>query len=228
MAYDLFLFDFDDTLMDFAASERHAFTNALKAFDIHDGHTELLESYKTFSLALWARLERGEITRDVLRSERFRQTFEKHALSAPADEVGHKYLELLPEICEMIEGSEEICEYLSRRGKIGIITNGFLTVQKRRLAISPISRYVDFVLVSEECGFTKPDVRFFEHAAQMVPGFSKSKTLVVGDRLEADILGANGFGVASCWFNPKGAPLTGTAKPTYQIRKLEELKAIIP
>ena len=45
--------------------------------------------------------------------------------------------------------------------------------------------------------------------------------------LTADILGANMAGIPSCWFNPKGKPLTGDARPDYEIRRLEELKGIL-
>jgi 2-haloacid dehalogenase len=36
----------------------------------------------------------------------------------------------------------------------------------------------------------------------MARSFSAKETIVIGDRLDADIVGANRFGIESCWFNP--------------------------
>jgi FMN phosphatase YigB (HAD superfamily) len=109
---------------------------------------------------------------------------------------------------------------------VGIVTNGFEKVQTRRLHGSVLAPHIHFMIVSEQCGFTKPDVRFFDHTMKTAGLFQKSRTLVIGDRLETDIAGAHAFGVDSCWFNP--AQLSGhpTILPTYEIQQLSELYAI--
>jgi 2-haloacid dehalogenase len=228
MAYDLFLFDADETLFDFRASERRAFKQTLEEIGAVNGHPELFAYYQEVSLELWTGVEKGLFKKEFIRGERFNRLFAKHGIDADGEAAGHRYLELLPEKCELIDGAEEICGYLSSRGTIGIITNGFKVVQTERMKVAAISKYVMFMVVSEECGFTKPDVRFFEHTAKLVPGFSKERTLVIGDRLEADIQGAANFGVDACWFNPLGIPNGTPLKPKYEIRKLSDLRHLIP
>lgn len=226
MSYDLFLFDADDTLFDFGAGERDAFATTLAEFGWRESIDDLFRTYSSESLALWREVEQGKITKTFLKSERFRRTFAKHNVELPADKIGEAYLNVLSRGCVLIDHAVEICRYLSDRGRIGIITNGFELVQTRRLESSEIAPYVDFMVVSERCGYAKPDSRFFEYTAQQVEDFRKESTLVIGDRIETDIEGARAFGVDSCWFNPADK-LAGSVQPTYEIAHLSELREII-
>ena len=50
---------------------------------------------------------------------------------------------------------------------------------------------------------------------------------MVGDSLSSDIRGGAGFGLDTCWFNPAGKPNTSGLRPTYEIRNLLELPALL-
>jgi 2-haloacid dehalogenase len=227
MKYDLFLFDADDTLFDFKSCERHAFAETLKAHRVEIEFDSIFETYRLESAILWSELEQGKISKDFLKSERFRRTFAKHDVQLSADEVGETYLDLLPQTCVLVDHALEICQYLSEKGQIGIVTNGFEVVQTRRLAASVLTPYIKFMVVSEQCGFTKPDVRFFDFTARKIQNFRKETTLVIGDRLETDVAGAHGFGLDACWYNPTKLK-TSTVTPKYEISHLSELKMIVP
>lgn len=71
-----------------------------------------------------------------------------------------------------IDHAVEICEWLSKRGEICIVTNGIHSVQTERIKNSGIALYISFVSVSEECGYAKPDVRFCEYSLKMAAKFS--------------------------------------------------------
>lgn len=226
MKYDLFLFDADDTLFDFKSCERHAFAETLKVHNIDYEIDLIYETYRSESTILWGEVEQGKISKDFLKSERFRRTFAKHGLEFSANEVGDTYLDLLPQTCVLVDHAFEICQYLSEKGQIGIVTNGFEMVQTRRLAASALTPYIKFMVVSEQCGFIKPDVRFFDYTARQVKTFKKETTLVIGDRMETDIAGAHAFGLDSCWYNPTKMQ-SSTIIPTYEISHLSELKIIV-
>jgi 2-haloacid dehalogenase len=83
--------------------------------------------------------------------------------------------------------------------------------------------HISFVSTSEAAGFAKPDVRFFEHTALMAKPFSKCGAIVIGDRLEADIVGAMRYGIESCWFNPSRLANVSYATPTYEVANLRDL-----
>jgi 2-haloacid dehalogenase len=83
--------------------------------------------------------------------------------------------------------------------------------------------YISFVSTSEASGYAKPDVRFFEYASQMARSFSKPDSIIVGDRLDADILGANRYGIESCWFNPERVANESEAVPSYEVGSLHDI-----
>lgn len=225
-AYDLFLFDLDDTLLDFKASERLAFTRLLEDLGIVHA-ADMYANYRATNEALWGQLEQKKVTLEHLKIERFRKTFADHRIDIDPEHASARYLEMLGETVVLMDHAHETCEWLSQRGEIGIITNGIHAVQMSRIKSSSIAPYISFISVSEMCGHAKPEVRFFEHTAAMAKKFSKASTIIVGDRPDADIQGALHFGIDSCWFNPHKKPYTLSQAPTYEIAHLAELRTVI-
>ncbi len=183
MDYTLFLFDLDDTLLDFRASERLSFARTLASLGIEADTGPLYATYQQCNRALWDALEQGRIDQAFLKVERFRQLFLRHAIEADPARAAHTYLEWLPQTVVLTDGARAACD--------------------------------------------KPDVRFFEFAAAMAPDVGRARTVIIGDRLEADILGGNRFGIDSCWFNPQRAALSGEAVPTFQVAHLSELPGLL-
>jgi putative hydrolase of the HAD superfamily len=81
-----------------------------------------------------------------------------------------------------------------------IVTNGSTEVQERKIRRTGLDRYVADWVISEECGFRKPDPRIFKIAADRVR-MSLRGAWVVGDGPEADIGGAAALGVPSVWLH---------------------------
>ena len=225
MKYQLFLFDLDDTLLDFKASEKLSFFRTLEQLGIKEQQEALFKTYQVENQALWKMFEEAKTTKEHLKVERFRKTFLQHQVEVDPAKASLAYLDTLPETVVLIDHAVEICQQLSERGEIGIVTNGIEYVQERRIKNSAISPYLSFVAVSETCGHAKPDVRFFEYSVKMAKSFDKAKTLMVGDRLETDVQGAINFGIASCWFNPQ--KLKTELNPTYNVQTLKELQALL-
>jgi 2-haloacid dehalogenase len=223
MKYDLFLFDLDDTLLDFQESERLSFLLSLQSLGIKDGMDEVFKTYQVENRALWKMFEQNLTTKEHLKVERFRKTFNTHKLDIDPEQASNRYLETLPETVVLIDHAVELCQWISQRGELGIITNGIHQVQNQRIKNSKIAPYISFVSVSEECGFAKPDVRFFDYSTKMAKKFSKESTIVVGDRIEADIQGAHNYRIDACWFNPHGLPGQSHLAPKFHIKHLAEL-----
>ena len=202
MKHRLFLFDLDDTLLDFKASEQLSFARTLGALGAGDGVDALFPQYQAINLALWKRFETGAVSKDFLKVERFRRTFQQAGLDLDPHAASALYLESLSASVVLIDGALALCETLAGIGEVGVITNGVEQIQHRRIASAGLHHHLSFVATSEACGFAKPDSRFFDYAARMARAFAKHETVIVGDRLDADILGANRFGIEACWFNP--------------------------
>jgi YjjG family noncanonical pyrimidine nucleotidase len=225
--YDLFFFDLDDTLLDFRESERLSFDRALRGLGLSEGLPELFKRYQTENLALWRDLERGATTQALLKVERFRRSFAAHGIALDPELASARYLDELPEAVVLIDHAVEICEWLSHRGEIGIITNGIQSVQARRIQNSALAPFISFVAVSESSGYAKPDVRFFEYAAKLARKFAPASSLMVGDRFEADIVGAQAFGIDCCWYNPGRQTRPRHSPPQYEIGHLSELRPLL-
>jgi 2-haloacid dehalogenase len=225
MKYKLFLFDLDDTLLDFKASERLSFTRTMRELGLHAPGEALFPDYQAINLDLWKRFEAGTVSKDFLKVERFRKTFAAHGLALDAEAASRLYLESLSETVVLVDGALRLCEALAAHGEIGIITNGVDHIQRRRIASSGLGGHISFVATSEACGHAKPDSRFFEYTTRMARGFAREQTVIVGDRLDADILGANRYGIASCWFNPGKLANASEAQPTYEVHRLDEVRA---
>lgn len=226
MKYNLFLFDLDDTLLDFKESEKLSFFSSLRALGVESQLDEMFALYQVENATLWRLLEQGRTTKEHLKVERFRKVFEGFKVDVSPDEASHLYLSSLPESVVMMDYAKELLEYLHDKAEIGIITNGIAHVQTKRIDNSNIKDYLSFVSVSEDCGYAKPDSRFFEYTVSRAKSFDKSKTIIIGDRFDADIVGGHQFGIDTCWFNPKQTPSTSEITATYTISHLKEIEEI--
>ncbi len=224
MKYDFLLFDADDTLLDFKKSEDISFQIVLKKNRITGDYNSLIESYKTINNLLWAQHALGIVSKDFLKIERFRKFLEVNSLSADPVMMCDDYLNTLPDQVFLIEGTLDLLTSLHKKIPLIIVTNGIGVVQHQRLHNSGLKPFIDLMIVSEECGYSKPDVRIFQHTFNSLKiSHEKNKILMIGDKLETDILGANRIGIDSCWFNPDKNPNTTKITPTFEIQNLKDL-----
>ena len=227
MKHRLFLFDLDDTLLDFRASEHLSFQHTMQALGLSALPDGFFSQYQANNVALWRAFELGEVTKDFLKVERFRMTFLAHKLDLDPEQASDTYMASLANTVVLLDGAKQVCATLAAIGEVGIITNGVEHIQNQRIASSGLQDYISFVATSEACGHAKPDVRFFEYAAQMARPFTKDQAIIIGDRLDADILGANRYGIDSCWFNPERLANTSQAVPTFEVATLQEIPALL-
>jgi putative hydrolase of the HAD superfamily len=111
------------------------------------------------------------------------------------------------------------------RYKVGILTNGFTTLQRRKIQRYGLDRQVDFTLVSEEAGYHKPDKRLFWAALKLAGEVPPEQTLFVGDSLVADIQGAQEAGLTPIFMKPEKDSASPPGVVT--IQQLSELLALL-
>ena len=115
-------------------------------------------------------------------------------------DLSEDYIKHLPLHGNLFANTIEILSYLKPKYKLHIITNGFKEVQHAKLQSSNIQDFFIHVINSEEVGVKKPNPLIFEYAlnkAQVHP----HKSIMIGDNLEADILGAKNMGLHVLHFN---------------------------
>ncbi|MDD4973681.1 MAG: YjjG family noncanonical pyrimidine nucleotidase [Bacteriovorax sp.] len=228
MKYDLLLFDADDTLLDFKRSENISFQIILKKNGIIGDIEAFHESYKIINDLLWSQHAEGLVSKDFLKVERFRKFLEVNNLEADPIQLCDDYLETLPSQVFLIEGATELLKTLHGKIPLVIVTNGIGSVQHKRLLNSGLKPFIELMVISDECGFSKPDRRIFDYTFDLLNrSLLSSRTLMIGDRLETDILGARNIAMDSCWFNPDKFNNTTNISPTYEIQHIIDVLNIL-
>ena len=217
MKYKAVLLDADDTIFDFQASERSAFERTA----VHFGFPpELYPDYHRINDGLWKALERGEVTKERLRVQRYEMLAEEAGLNYDPRAVTEYYGECLAEGYFLIEGATQLLEALHGRMAVYLCTNGVSEVQRRRIAGTGIAPYLDGVFISEELGAEKPAKAFYDKVFEQIP-YEKSEVIALGDSPSSDIKGAHGYGIDSCIFRKE------SELATYRIKELKELLEVI-
>ena len=222
-----FLFlDLDDTILDFHKAERIALSKTIREFGVEPTE-EVLSRYHMINKWHWEQLEQGKLTRNEVLTGRFRTLFEELGVSADAEKMQAGYEKNLSIGHYFMPGAEEAVEYLSKRYKLYLASNGTAVVQKGRMTSANLYRFFQKSFVSEEIGHNKPSLAYFEAAFAQIPNFDKSKALMVGDSLSSDIKGGINAGIRTCWINPNHAPAHPEIHPDYEIEALHQLPALL-
>lgn len=205
MKYSVALVDLDDTLLDFGAASELSLAALLESYG-HSATPEKIALYKKINALCWHKFEMGEITRDRLSTLRFELFFKETGTHADPLEAHHRFLEGLANHPVLIPGAVEMCRRLSEMAELYIVTNGFAETQQRRLDLAGLSGFIRGRFTSQAIGFSKPDVRFFEAVFKAIGPEKKKEAIILGDSISSDIKGGFDFGIATCFYNPKGLP----------------------
>jgi putative hydrolase of the HAD superfamily len=90
--------------------------------------------------------------------------------------------------------------YLKPKYKLHIITNGFQEIQEKKLKNSGIYDYFSVFINADMAGVKKPNPLIFQLALEKA-NVQAEKAMMIGDSLEADILGAKAIGFHTLHFN---------------------------
>ena len=224
--YSVLFADADNTLFDFNRAEAHAFDIAMREFSITPDEA-LCARYHEINTGLWKALERGETTQPKLRIDRFRLLMEAYHFDIDPVAIATCYTDHLAKSAFLLPEALECVKRWSRKVPVYLVTNGISDVQRGRLACSKIKPYITDIVISQEVGTQKPDPKMMEAALAVAGHPDKREVLMLGDSLSSDILGAINAGMDSCYLNPKGTPNTSDIVPTYEIRSLREVDALL-
>jgi len=224
--YKTLLFDVDDTLLDFEATEKTAL-RLLFADQQMPFTPELEAQYKRINQGLWKAFEEGKIERDEVVNTRFSRLFRENGLEVDGALLEKRYRGFLDEGHQLIEGAYELIMALQHHFDLYIVTNGVSRTQDKRLRDAGLHPFFIDIFVSEDTGYQKPMKEYFDFVFARIPGFSADQALIIGDSLSSDIKGGQQTSLDTCWFNPGRKSNETGVLPTYEIHRLDELYHIL-
>ena len=235
---DLFI-DFDDTLYDTYGNAVISLRETFQAFRLDRWFPDpqvFYDAYWQANIDLWKRYAQGEITRDFLIVERFRRPMmASEAFRAEADsslftlhfslDLSDKFLDFCSSKPGVVEGAHELMDYLRGKGyRMHMCSNGFHEVQYKKLAACGLRDYFDTIILSEDAGANKPSSLYFDYAFK-TSGANRETTLMIGDNLQTDIIGAHDAGLDTILFNRWN--VEPSPFPTHTVVALREIKDIL-
>lgn len=128
------------------------------------------------------------------------------------------------------DDTESVLKALCERGyNIGVIANQAAGTQKR-LENWGLMKYIQLVIASAEEGVAKPDKRIFEIALERSM-CSPSEAVMIGDRIDNDIIPAKEMGMATIWvkqgFGKYWTFTNESEKADFEVNNLTELLALL-
>lgn len=228
--YKCIFFDLDHTLWDYETNSRETLFDLYGAYSLDErgvtSFNDFCAKFKEVNFSLWDQYDRGLITSDVIRKDRFKIIFESFNLcdDGLCDHISTEYLATCPHKSNVMPMAVETLEYLSESYRLTVITNGFDEIQHLKLAAGKIDHFFDHLITSQRAGHKKPAREIFDFALQL-NGIMAHEALMIGDNPITDIGGARNANVDAILFNPEQLSLdSGISK---QIHALGELRLLL-
>ena len=235
MQYKHLFFDLDHTLWDFEANSHQTLKELYLLLNLQEKGIEDFDLFHKNYLAhndkLWDRYRNGYIKVDELRWKRMWLSLLdfKIADESLARQMGNIFLDLLPTRKILFPYTIEILDYLThKKYQLHLITNGFEKTQHSKLKYSGLDKYFIEVITSEGSNSLKPKKEIFEYAFQKT-GANPAESIMIGDAIDVDILGALNAGIDQVHVNhltKEAVPVINDQFPTYTVYSLRDLEDI--
>jgi putative hydrolase of the HAD superfamily len=213
------IFDLDNTIIDRTSSFQSFAASMLEHYFNHEAdHSQML------NLVM-------ELDQDGYKDKR--ELFDELLVSLPwlnkpkQAELMRYYHEHYAKNAVLMENARAVIGYIRDKYKTAVITNGRNAIQYGKLDHLELRAAFDFIIVSEEAGYKKPDLRIFEAACTGLKLYPH-QCLYVGDHPVNDIEGAWRAGMSTIWVKvnqPWREELE--AKPLHTINRFDELRHIL-
>jgi HAD superfamily hydrolase (TIGR01549 family) len=141
-----------------------------------------------------------------------------------AERAAESYNRYRKEHFRLFPGVLELLAALRMRGvALALVTNGFAETHREKIALLKLEDAFDEIFIADEVGMVKPDPRLFAHVCERLK-VAPAESVMVGDRFDRDIRGAQAAGLQTVWFNIRneGVP-PGDAPPDEIVRNVDAL-----
>lgn len=220
--------DIDNTLLCFNKNATLAIKSAFTKYDV-EFKDEYIPIFFRINDGLWNRVEKQEITRQDIFDVRFKTVLTEFGLTDhvyKSADIETEFRAKLFVLAQTVDGAKELLKYLSNKYKIYAASNAIYNQQINRLKLADLYKYFSGVFVSESIGFNKPSKEFFTECMEKA-NTTAENSVMIGDSISADIIGAKNVGMKTIWYNHNKA-VTPSEKPyDFYVEKLDEIKDIL-
>lgn len=200
------LFDIDDTLFDYSASERFGVLGHLEAEGLSDRFTspdEALRIWREIMEEEYSRFLAGEITFKEQQQLRVMRFLDKAGIVPDDPDAWFaRYAALRNARWEAFPDAAPVLDALAKRFRLGVISNSSLAHQLGKLESIGLGTHFahEVIVCSSEYGCAKPDPAIFlEGCARL--GLEPYETAYVGDKYDVDAIGARDAGLTAFWID---------------------------
>ena len=228
--YKHIFFDLDHTLWDFETNSKMALHQIYLDQKLAEKGIPIFQNfynrYVPINDRYWARYHNQLVSKEKLRHGRFYDSLREFGIdnAALAEIMAQSYLDLSPKMTALFADAMQVLQYLQKKYKLHLITNGFAEVQWIKLEHSGLKPFFEHILISEEVGTQKPDKAIFELAI-LRANTTAEVCIMIGDNYNTDIVGAKSVGMDQVYFNSRKNKKKEQA--TFEINSLIELMEIL-
>ena len=196
-------------------------------FDIGSTLVDETDCYKS-------RIDFAVKSKNINREEFLSRVYELAKTSAIPIKTACSYYNIeLPQWDKSLEklysDTKWVLEIMSKKYKLGVIANQSLGT-KERLDNWGIGKYFDVVVASAEADCSKPDLKIFNLALEQA-GCKPNEAVMIGDRLDNDVVPAKQLGMKTVWVRQGFAKYQSisneTEKPDFIIDSIGDILDIL-
>ncbi|WP_168188592.1 HAD family hydrolase [Thermoflavimicrobium daqui] len=224
------VFDLDETLLDHTQTQEKAcFHLYNQYFKKRCSFSQFQRYWKHESDRLWIAYRLGQITIEERRVQRMQslslQFLNQKVNEEEAAQMHQEYIQFYEQNAQIFPDVLPCFQRLSNY-KLGIITNGNVKSQRKKIKSSGLMPYLSATIISEEVGIRKPDPEIFRICLNQLEIDAK-QAIMVGDRLDKDVIGATRIGISGIWIDRKNQMIPQIYSEIVIIRTLDEIPEAI-
>jgi len=193
------LFDLDDTLVDHSSAMQTGAHVLANAAHLGTAPHDFAARWKTIHAEKYPRYLRGEIKYEDMCRQRIWEAIDSSLSPEAADLLFATYMNAYHDAWRLFDDVVS-CLTALRMYRLGVVSNGRATEQRKKLKVLGIEPYFEHVALSEEIGAAKPDAKIFLTACAVMRVKPES-VIFVGDSRELDYLAPRAVGMSAVWLD---------------------------
>ena len=210
--YDNYIFDLYGTLADIRTNEENPYlwkkmTEIYASYGAYYDRGELKKTFRGMCQELEKEAENQWFEPNV--TGVFQWCFAQKGISVSSEiarNVAITFRVLSRKYIRLYDGVTELLETLKASGKkIYLLSNAQSDFTRPEIILLGLDKYFDGIFISSEVGVKKPGVEFYEKLLKTY-GITPAKSIMIGNDIKADILGAKAVGLNTLYINSNISP----------------------